>query len=163
MKQFLLAVVITAHALLAQAVIETYQFDDDVKRERYQQFIQDLRCPKCQNQNLSGSNSPIAEDLRRELHRLLQEGKSDTEITQYMVARYGEFVLYRPPLNRDTVWLWFAPPVLLLIGAVVILMLLRRKNRTQVTAQLSAEQQQRLSQLLEEDDRLSARDKGDNK
>ena len=88
-------VVLLCLPLLAWSVIETYQFEDEQLRERYQRFTHELRCPKCQNQNLSGSNSPIAKDLRRELYRLLLEGQSDQQITEFMVARYGEFVLYR--------------------------------------------------------------------
>ena len=111
----------------AAAVIETYEFETELQHQRYQDFIEELRCPKCQNQNLAGSNSPISADLRRELHRLLLEGKSDQEIVDYMVARYGEFVLYRPPLNKHTIVLWLLPVALLLLGALVVTMLVRRK------------------------------------
>ncbi len=111
----------------ASAVIETYEFDTELQRQRYQDFIEELRCPKCQNQNLAGSNSPISADLRRELHRLLLEGKSDTEITDYMVSRYGEFVLYRPPLNQHTLALWIVPAGLLLLSTVAVVLLIRRR------------------------------------
>lgn len=111
----------------AAAVIETYEFETELQHRRYQDFIQELRCPKCQNQNLAGSNSPISADLRRELHRLLLEGKSDQEIVDYMVARYGDFVLYRPPVNKHTIVLWLLPVALLLLGALVVTMLVRRK------------------------------------
>ena len=83
---------------LSMAVVETYDFDNEVDRNRYHQFVDELRCPKCQNQNLAGSNAPIAKDLRRELHRLLQDGQTDTQIVDFMVDRYGDFVLYRPRL-----------------------------------------------------------------
>ncbi len=112
----------------ARGVIETYEFDSDLQRHRYQDFIEELRCPKCQNQNLAGSNSPISADLRRELHRLLLEGKSDQEIVDYMVSRYGEFVLYRPPLNQHTLVLWLMPVALLALGALVVIVLVRRKS-----------------------------------
>lgn len=111
----------------AAAVIETYEFESELQHQRYQDFIEELRCPKCQNQNLAGSNSPISADLRRELHRLLLEGKSDQEIVDYMVARYGDFVLYRPPVNKHTIVLWLLPLALLLLGALVVTMLVRRK------------------------------------
>ena len=143
---FLLALLL--QPLYIAAVVETFQFEDEVTRQRYQQFIQDLRCPKCQNQNLDGSNAPIAHDLRRELYRLLQEGKSDTEITQFMVARYGEFVLYRPPLNRDTAWLWFAPPLMLAVGFAVVWLVLRRRRRTVDSPPLTVEQRERLNRIL---------------
>lgn len=137
----------------AYAVIETYQFADPSLRERYNQFVEELRCPKCQNQNLSGSNSEISADLRRELHRLLHEGKSDTEIVDYMVARYGEFVLYKPPLNKQTLLLWIAPGVLLIIGiAVVLVITVKQRQKKAVIRQdeLSPEEQKALKQLLKE-------------
>ena len=118
----------------ANAVIETYDFDTELQRQRYQDFIEELRCPKCQNQNLAGSNSPISADLRRELHRLLLEGKSDTEITDYMVSRYGEFVLYRPPLNKHTLALWIVPAGLLLLGGMAVVLLIRRRTHPGVVA-----------------------------
>lgn len=149
-----LLVVLLCLPLLAWSVIETYQFDDEQLRERYQRFTQELRCPKCQNQNLSGSNSPIAEDLRRELHRLLHEGRSDQQITEFMVARYGEFVLYRPRLQQKTLILWFAPAIFLLLGVIVVVLLVRRQaiSRADLTVaqseSLSASEQQAIDQLL---------------
>ncbi len=127
MRVLLLMVLMVAMPL--QAVVETYEFADPSLRARYQQFVAELRCPKCQNQNLADSNSEIAEDLRREVYRLLHEGKSDTEIVNYMVARYGEFVLYRPPVNQHTLWLWLAPAGLLLVGALVVVVVVRRQKR----------------------------------
>lgn len=150
-----LAVILVLLPLSVQAVIETYQFESPVLRERYQQFTEELRCPKCQNQNLSGSNSPIAKDLRRELHRLLHDGYSDQQITDYMVERYGEFVLYRPPLNQKTIILWAAPALFLLlsVGAVVLIIRKQNTNRAQVdkTSDLSEGQQNKLKQLLKSD------------
>lgn len=130
MRQTLNAILVLGLVLAfpALAVIETYQFENDEQRERYKVFTDELRCPKCQNQNLSGSNSPISADLRRELHRMLLEGKSDEEIIDYMVTRYGDFVLYRPPMNKQTAVLWLFPVGLLGIGAVVVLVLLRRRS-----------------------------------
>lgn len=137
------------------AVIETYQFDSEQLRVRYQHFTEELRCPKCQNQNLAGSNSPIAADLRRELHRLLQEGRSDQEITQFMVDRYGEFVLYRPRFNTQTAILWFAPGIFLVIGGFFLLGLIvaqRRRNNADSVDQhaeaLSISEQQQLDKIL---------------
>jgi cytochrome c-type biogenesis protein CcmH len=111
------------------AVVEIYEFDDDVTRQRYQSFIEELRCPKCQNQNLAGSDSAIAQDLRRELHRLLEDGQSDKEIIDFMVSRYGDYVLYRPQLKRNTMMLWGLPLILLLIGAVTVVLVVRVRNR----------------------------------
>lgn len=123
----------------AHAVVELYEFDDEVTKKRYQSFTEELRCPKCQNQNLAGSDSAIAGDLRRELYRLLMAGQSDKEITDFMVNRYGDFVLYRPPLKENTLLLWGLPLVLLLIGAlIVVLMLVRKKSAVAIDDKSSA-------------------------
>lgn len=103
----------------AFAAIETYDFQNDEQRARYQQLTDELRCPKCQNQNLAGSDSQIAADLRRELHRMLLEGKSNDDIISFMRERYGDFVMYRPPLQRNTWLLWFGPMGLLLLVAAI--------------------------------------------
>ncbi len=138
------------------AVVETYEFTDETNRERYHQFVDELRCPKCQNQNLAGSDSPIAQDLRRELHRLLEDGRSDREVVDYMVQRYGDFILYRPRFNAETAVLWFAPGVFLLTGAVTIILIFRRQKNKQVVAvddsPLNEEEQKRLQELLAKDD-----------
>lgn len=145
-RTVMLALALGAGAL--QAAIDPYEFDSEQQRERYQHFVAELRCPKCQNQNLAGSDAPIAADLRRELHRLLLEGKSDREIVDFMVARYGEFILYDPPLNAKTAALWLAPFAFLLGGGVALVVLLRR--RAQPAPSLSAQEQARLDALLRE-------------
>ncbi len=142
----------------AHAAIDPYTFEDEVQRARYQRFIAELRCPKCQNQNLSGSDAPIATDLRRELYRLIVDGHSDREIVDFMVGRYGEFVLYRPPLDSRTVVLWALPGVLLLIGAIAIALVARRHRRASVAAPLDAAEQKRLQTLLREDEASQRRD-----
>ena len=140
---------------LAWSVIETYEFTRPGDRERYNDFINELRCPKCQNQNLAGSNSPIAADLRRELHRLITEGQSDTQIVDFMVARYGDFILYRPPLDKNTVVLWTAPVILLVIGLLLVAWFVR-KVKADVSkvvsdpVRLSDEEQQRLQLILQQ-------------
>ncbi|MFT5575670.1 MAG: cytochrome c-type biogenesis protein CcmH, partial [Bermanella sp.] len=114
MKLFtLVLLVVSQHAT---AVVETYQFTNEVDHQRYQALIEELRCPKCQNQNLTGSDAPIAEDLRREVHRLITTGSSDQEILQYMLDRYGDFVLYRPRFTTNTLALWLGPVILVLMG-----------------------------------------------
>ena len=131
---------------------ERYEFRDDNDRVRYLTFIDEMRCPKCQNQNLADSNSPIANDLRRELRRLLNEGKSDTEITEFMVSRYGDYVLYKPKLQANTVALWFGPVLFFTIGLFVLALILRRKTRATRNDNMTEEQQKRLHTLLENDD-----------
>ena len=99
---------------------ELRAFGSTTMRSRYYALINELRCPKCQNQNLSDSDAPIAEDLRNELLSLLDEGYSDQEIRDFMTARYGTFVLYQPPLTRFTLALWLVPLGLLLISGLII-------------------------------------------
>lgn len=130
--------------------VDTYQFQDEVTKIRFNDLTKELRCPKCQNQNLADSNSPIAEDLRREVYDLLQQGKADIEIVNFMVARYGDFVLYRPRVNSLTYILWFGPGALLFIGVVVVVMVLRRKPVKQTEETLSAEQQSKLDNILKD-------------
>lgn len=133
----------------SHAVIEDREFANPVDAQRYQTLIEELRCPKCQNQNIADSDAEIAEDLRNEIYRQLLDGKSDKEIVDYLVARYGEFVNYRPPMDRNTVLLWSAPGVLLFIG---VLIWLRRfaVKKIPSDSELSAQEQQRLRDLLKE-------------
>ncbi len=133
----------------ALAVIETYEFTDDSLRERYQALSAELRCPKCQNQNIADSNAPVAADLRKKLHEQLHAGRSDAEIVDYMVQRYGEFVLYRPRWSAVTLVLWLAPLLLLALAAWVIAASLRRRGpEPPASAELSSEEQARLDALL---------------
>ena len=117
---------------------------------RYQSLTQELRCPKCQNQNIADSNAPISQDLRKLLHQQLEAGESDDEILDHMVARYGEFVRYRPSFGGVSIVLWLAPALLLLAAFGVLLLTLRSKSRatTAGVASLSAEEQARLASLL---------------
>ncbi len=153
---FILLYVCSAHA-----VVDTYEFDNDVMRDRYHSFVEELRCPKCQNQNLAGSNSPIASDLRRELHRLLHEGLSDQQITDYMVNRYGDFILYRPQFNSETALLWLAPVIFLAFGAMIVLVILRRQKvavKREGSDIFADEDQQKLKQLLQDNSVVESQD-----
>lgn len=138
------------------AAIDTYEFADEATRERFHQLTFELRCPKCQNQNLQDSNSPIAADLRNEIYKMLQAGNNDAEIVDFMVARYGDFVLYRPPVNQMTYVLWYGPAALVILGVIVVLIITRKKKRANQQQQdldthLSDEESQRLKKILEED------------
>jgi len=109
--------------------IKVETLSDPVLRERYEVITEELRCLVCQNQTIADSNAELAVDLRNQVREMLLAGQSDDEIRDYMTARYGDFVLYKPPLRRRTVALWFAPVVLLLGGFVVLLrIVLRHKN-----------------------------------
>lgn len=152
MKPFYLRVLLLIGLLISgpsQAAIDTYEFADDQTRERFHQLNGELRCPKCQNQSLGDSNSPIATDLRREVYRLLKEGKTDRQIKDFLVARYGEYILYRPELSSHTLMLWLAPLLLLLIGVVVVLVLIMRRRSLVQSTTLDVAEQENLKALLE--------------
>ncbi|QEQ95829.1 cytochrome c-type biogenesis protein [Neptunomonas concharum] len=151
--RLLYSLLIVFFSLTAHAAIDTYEFKDDESRKRFQQLVDELRCPKCQNQNLADSNSPIAEDLRREVYRMVDNGEDDDTIVDFMVARYGEFVLYRPRMAENTWVLWYGPFVLLAVGFVVVLLITRKRkaaeNETSSIGRLDQDQQSRLASLLE--------------
>ena len=130
--------------------VDTYEFQDEVTKIRFQALSKELRCPKCQNQNLSGSNSPIAADLRRELYELLQQGKADIEIVNFMVDRYGEFVLYRPRVSQLTYVLWFGPAILILFGIIIVIVIVRRKPVPKEALVLTKAQQEKLNSLTKD-------------
>ena len=136
-------------APVAMAVIETYEFSSPELELRYHQLSQELRCPKCQNQNIADSNAPIARDLRVVLYEQLEQGATDDEILAFMVARYGEFVRYRPGVDRNTVLLWTAPGLLLMLGAASLLIHLRQRTSAQSTDLTEAEQAE-IARLLGE-------------
>ncbi|MQT59647.1 cytochrome c-type biogenesis protein CcmH [Pseudomonas sp. FSL R10-1350] len=153
MKRWLAALVCgLALTGIAHAAIDTYEFANDAERARFRELTQELRCPKCQNQDLADSNAPIATDLRREIFRMLGEGKDNQQIIDFMVDRYGDFVRYKPALTSKTVVLWFGPLALLVGGVVVIGVIVGRRRRTaraEDSDTLSAEERQRLDTLLD--------------
>ena len=121
--------------------------EDEAVEQRMISITQDLRCLVCQNESLAGSRAELAEDLRREVRGLIRQGKSDKEIKDFLVGRYGNFVLYRPPLEASTVLLWCGPFVLLLIAAAGLLFHVRRRA-TQTDAPLDAAQRAQAEKLL---------------
>lgn len=144
-------VILALTASSAFAAIDVHEFESDVQRLRYQSFIDEMRCPKCQNQNLSGSDSPIAEDLRHELYAMIQDGRSDKEIVDFMVERYGEYILYRPRLSPATLMLWIGPVVLFILGVVVLIVIVRQRRRDALVkgpVALDSNEQLRLAELL---------------
>ena len=99
----------------AHAAIDVYDFDSPQQEAQYRGLIEELRCPKCQNQNLAGSDAPIAQDLKQKTYDMIKEGRSDAEIRAYMQERYGDFITYKPPVRPSTWILWFFPPLLLIV------------------------------------------------
>lgn len=122
--------ILIAHYASAEEAETLLTFKTPVHELRYQSLIAELRCPKCQNQNLADSNASIAIDLRNQIYNMLDQDKSDKEIVDYMVARYGEFVLYKPLNNGGTFFLWYGPLILLGIGFLAFVLVIRsnRKN-----------------------------------
>ena len=112
----------------AMAIDSSEDFDDPVMQARYEKLTEELRCLVCQNQTIADSNAGLAVDLRRETRQMLLDGKSDEEIRTFMVERYGNFVLYRPPVDSNTIILWGAPAILLLGGAIVAAVVIRRRT-----------------------------------
>ncbi len=142
-----LAMTLLFCSLTSLAAIDAYQFPDEGMRERYNQLIDELRCPQCLNTNLAGSDAMIAKDLRREVHRLLLDGQSDDEILNFMHQRYGDFILYSPRLKPSTMLLWFGPLAFLLIGAAVMVIFVR--GRAREPQPLSAEEVEKLNKLTQ--------------
>ena len=115
-------------AFSTPAKVEVLSFDTPEHEERYNKLIAELRCLVCQNQNLADSNAELAVDLRRKTYEMVKQDKSEKEIAGYMVERYGEFVLYRPPLNSNTLLLWGGPFIILLIGVSLLVRTIRRRR-----------------------------------
>ena len=128
------------------AAIDVYEFKTPVEEQRFQALMGELRCPKCQNQNLAGSDAEIAKDLKRRTYQLMEEGKSDNEIRDYMIERYGDFITYKPPVRGSTYLLWFGPFALLMV--VVIALVLMRRRQVAPAPSLTAEESARLTELL---------------
>jgi len=127
----LLCLALVAGALAQPAGDPTpLQYRDRAEEARFHALTAELRCVQCQNQSLADSNAQIAHDLRREVLKLMHEGRSDAEIKQFLVERYGEFVLYRPQMEGSTLLLWLGPGLLLLAGALVLVLHVRRRARS---------------------------------
>lgn len=122
--------------------------DDPVTEQRLITIAEEMRCLVCQNESLAGSRSDLANDLRKEIRILIGEGKTDKQIREFMVERYGDFVLYRPPVKPITWLLWIGPFVILLVGIIGLVVYLRRRNQRVPSTTLSAEDNRRIDVLL---------------
>src|SRR5947208_15739855 len=127
--RFVLLAALLSAALSLQAREAAPEAADPALEARMVRITSELRCLVCQNQTIADSNASLAVDLRRETRELLKQGKSDAEVVAYMTARYGDFVLYRPPLRATTVLLWFGPLLLLAVGGAVLVLVLRQRSR----------------------------------
>ncbi|MEQ1621231.1 MAG: cytochrome c-type biogenesis protein [Methylococcales bacterium] len=132
---------------IALAEIKVYDFKDPVLELRYQALTEELRCLVCQNQNIADSHAELAQDLRSKVYEKLMVGETDDQIISYMTNRYGDFVLYRPPLKSKTMILWLAPVLTVLLGGLGFWVVLRRRN--QVQEQLTEIDRQHINDLLD--------------
>ena len=128
------------------AAIDTHQFETPAQEQQYRELTQSLRCPKCQNNNIADSNAMIAADMRQKVYQLTLQGQTRQQITDYMVARYGDFVTYKPPVRASTLILWLGPILFVLAGGIIIVT--RSRKRRQQDEVLSEAEQKRLRELL---------------
>jgi cytochrome c-type biogenesis protein CcmH len=127
-------------------------FDNIEHEKRYQTLIEEIRCLVCQNQSLADSNADLAQDLRKEVIDMIISGKQDKQILDFLVERYGDFVLYRPPLKENTWLLWFGPFILLCLALIIAIIVIKKQSNTDyIDPDIDQFQKQRLSQLLDEE------------
>jgi cytochrome c-type biogenesis protein CcmH len=146
----LLCIFLFSFSLTLQAKVESREFANAQMEEDYKTLVAELRCLVCQNQNLADSNAELAVDMRAKVYSMLNEGKSKTEIADFMVARYGDFVLYRPPVKTSTFMLWFGPFIFLLIGALIAVSYVRRQQKNAQSV-VDTKTQKRAHSLLDDD------------
>jgi len=151
-----LLVLLSLFSVQASAVVEgyKYQFETEEEVQRFNGLAEVLRCPKCQNQNLADSNAPVASDMREKVYELMQDGQNDDQIVDYLVARYGDFVHYKPPVRAETWLLWFGPLIAFLIG-LLVLRQLRSKQTTKQAQPLTDEERAQLERLKSGSDSTS--------
>ena len=145
------ALIASLWLVTASAAIDVLEFDDASQEARYNDLIKELRCLVCQNQNLADSDADLAKDLRNKAYEMVRAGNSDQDIVDYMVDRYGDFVLYRPPLNTSTVLLWVGPFVIL-VTCLMILIVIARRRRGRTVADMDDEQRRKAERLLRDQD-----------
>lgn len=134
------------------ATIDAYEFRSLEDEQRFRQLTEELRCPKCQNQNIADSNAGLSKDIKDRAFKLINEGKSNREITDYMVERYGDFITYRPPMRPATWFLWFGPFVLALLAAAIIFGR-KLRQRAPASVKVTPEQEARVQELLKQLDK----------
>jgi cytochrome c-type biogenesis protein CcmH len=135
----------------ALAVLPQERLDDPALEARARDISRELRCQVCQNQSIDDSNAPLAADLRRLVRERLKAGDTDAQIFTYLTQRYGDYVLLRPPVRRDTLLLWFGPAIALLIAGGAIVVFLRRRRAAPEAPPLAADEEQRLARLLHDE------------
>jgi len=143
-------------AFAAADVADVYEFSDRAEEQRYQNLIAELRCPKCQNQNIADSNAPISKDMRDVVYRMMNDGASNEEIVESLVGRFGEFVRYKPEFDSRTFLLWATPAIAVFGGLLVVAGVVIRSRRSgPESPALSAEEKARVDKMLADQDRSS--------
>jgi cytochrome c-type biogenesis protein CcmH len=145
----LLSVLLLTGSLVGSYTLEEFTFDSPEQQAQFRELIGKLRCLVCQNESLAGSQAELAQDLRNEVYSMLRAGQSQDEVLDFLVSRYGDFVLYDPPLKPSTYILWFGPFILIGIGLLVYLLALARNKATPEQG-LSTEERERLAAMLAE-------------
>ena len=157
--------ILTMTLLLAPAwagPVVTYEFASEEQEDLFNKLSNELRCLVCQNQAIADSNADLAKDLRDEIYGMLRQGKSEQEIVDFMVARYGDFVLYRPPMKPTTWVLWFGPAIALVVGFFLVLRIVKKQRRT-AAAEISNEDMERLKALRSEVEQMHKAEGGPDK
>ena len=137
-------------AAQSPAGLEKFDFSGNVDEDRYKELITEIRCLVCQNQSLADSDAELAHDLRQEVYDLMQKGQDNTQIVDFLVYRYGDFVLYKPPVKPSTYWLWYGPFALLVLGIIMLIKTVRQRGK-QTDAGFSEREQARLDKILGKD------------
>ena len=134
LKAFLVTVLLSLITISNAVQIEFHSFENPTRERLYLDLIAELRCVKCQNQNLAESNAELAKDMREKTYQMVVEGKNRDDVVSYMTARYGDFVLYKPPFKAKTLLLWIGPPLLLILSLFLLLKVVRNQNKTSTKA-----------------------------
>lgn len=156
MGRLLLVLGMLLMPLAAAATTDVYPFESASDQERFRNLVAELRCPKCQNQNIFDSNAPIAKDMRNEVYRMLQAGASDQEVKDSLVNRFGEFVLYKPEFNERTALLWVTPLIAIFGGVLIVIgIVVRSRQRGDASEVLTDEERRKAERILGGDDTTS--------
>lgn len=147
LKACLLALLLLTAGTASAYTLEEFEFDSPAQETQFRDLVAELRCLVCQNESLAGSQAELAQDLRNEVYEMMRAGQSQDEILDFLVARYGDFVLYDPPLKPSTYLLWFGPFVLIGIGAVIVLRTIMSKKQAPELA-VSKDDRARIDALL---------------
>lgn len=156
MRALLIVLMLTLMAPMAQAQTggdasrDLYPLESADQEERFRTLLNELRCPKCQNQNIADSDAPIAEDMRNEVYRMVQDGADEQTVVDAMIERFGEFVHYKPAFDARTALLWLLPLIVVVIGVIVVALIVRRSGRdgSNDTPELTEEQRRQAEELL---------------